>query len=204
MSIVAVIPVAQMAAANAALEAAGWGPINFSVAAFSNGNPTHGALHAWGPAALVAAIKARPGVTYNEGAGDPSTRLRALLATAGAQWGADAPALPTSGNAIAGTLYRFGTAEFWWCIQTFSRTTFNAHPSTYPALIRRARMPGEVLPWVQPVDQFDAYWTKNAFTGLPDRVTHNGRLWRSIVAEGTPNVWAPGTAGIWADEGPAP
>ena len=74
--------------------------------------------------------------------------------------------------------------------------------SVAAALIRRARMPGEVLPWVQPVDQFDAFWTKNAFTGQPDRVTHNGRLWRSIVAEGTPNVWAPGTAGIWADEGP--
>lgn len=201
MGIVAIMPVAQMAAANTALGPS-WGPINFSVPAFGNGNPTHACLHAWGPAALITAIKAQAGVTWHEGTGDPAARLRTLLAAANAQWGADAPALPTSGNALANTLYRFGETELWWCIQTFSRTTFNAHPSTYPALIRRSRMPGEVARWVQPVDQWDAYYTMNKFTGQPDRVTHNGRLWRSIVAD-VPNVWAPGTAGIWADEGPA-
>ncbi len=26
---------------------------------------------------------------------------------------------------------------------------------------------------------------------------------RSTVADPTPNVWPPGTAGVWADEGPA-
>lgn len=203
MGIVAIIPVAQMAAANAALEPS-WGPLNFSVPAFGNGNPTHGCLHDWGTKpAFVAAIKAQAGVVWNEGTGDPAARLRTLLAAANAQWGDDAPALPTSGNALANKLYRFGADELWWCIQTFNRTTFPAHPSTYPALIRRARRPGEVLPWVQPIDQFDAYFTVNKFTGQPDRVTHNGRLWRSTVADPTPNVWAPGTAGIWADEGPA-
>lgn len=203
MGIVAIIPVANLAAANAALQSAGWGPNNFSVPAYAGGNPTHAACHAWGPASLITLIKAQTGVVVNEGNGEPTTRLRTLLSGV-AQWGDDATPLPTSGNALANTLYSFGEGELWWCIQTFSRTTFNAHPSTYPALIRRSRRPGEVLPWVQPLDQFDAYYTVNRFTGQPDRVTHNGRLWRSIVADPTPNVWAPGTAGIWADEGSAP
>lgn len=202
MSIVAIVPLANLAAANAALEAAGWGLNNFSVPAFGNGNPTHACLHAWGPVALETAIKALPGVTVNQGAGEPAARLRTLLSGV-AQWGDDAPTLPTSGNAVANTLYSYADDTLWWCIQTFSRTTFGAHPSIYPALIRHSRRPGEVAPWVQPLDQFDAYWTKNAFTGQPDRVTHNGRLWRSIVAN-VANVWPPGTAGIWADEGPAP
>lgn len=203
MGIVAIIPVAQMAAANAALEPS-WGPLNFSVPAFGSGNPTHGCLHDWGTKpAFVAAIKAQAGVTWNEGTGDPAARLRTLLAAANAQWGAEAPPLPSSGSALANKLYRFGADELWWCIQTFNRTTFPAHPSTYPALIRRARRPGEVLPWVQPLDQWDAYYTVNKFTGQPDRVTDSGRLWRSTVADPTPNVWPPGTAGVWADEGPA-
>lgn len=203
MGIVAIMPVSQMAAANTALQAAGWGPIGFSVPAFGNGLPTYAALHAWGPLALIAAIKARSGVIFNEGNGDPATRLIALLAGVGAQWGGNAPLL--QGNVTPG-LYRAIPADggaLWWVIQAFNRTVFGAALATYPALVRQARVPGEVAPWVQPIDQFDAYWTKNAFTGQPDRVTHNGRLWRSTVADPTPNVWAPGTAGIWADEGPA-
>lgn len=201
MSTVAIIPVAQMASANAALQAAGWGPNNFGVAAYGNGNPTHGCLHAYGPAALRAAIRALPGVIVDETGGDPATRLSALLSANGAQWGDRAPSLPSSGNALANTLYRFGDG-LWWCIQTFSRTTFNLPPSNYPALIRRARRPGEILPWVQPIDQFDAYFTVNRFDGQPDRVTHNGRLWRSTVPS-VPNVWQPGVGAEWADEGPA-
>lgn len=201
MGIVAIIPVANLAAANAALLAAGWGPNNFSVPAYGSGNPTHAACHAWGPAGLITAIKAQPGVIWQEGSGDPGARLRALLSGV-AQWADDAPPLPTSGNAIANTLYSYGDGEIWWCIQTFSRTTFGLPPSNYPALIRRARRPNEVLPWVQPIDQFDAYYTKNRFTGLPDRVTFGGRRYRSAVADPTPNVWQPGGA-EWIDEGAA-
>lgn len=199
MSIVAVLPVANLASANAALAAWGPGP-HFSVPAYGNGNPTHGALHAWGPAGLIAAIKALPGVVVDENAGRPGDRLRTLLATVSAQWAVEAPVLPSSGNALANTLYRFGD-EIWWCIQTFSRTTFNLPPSNYPALIRRARRPGEILPWVQPIDQFDAYFTVNRFDGQPDRVTFGGRRYRSAVPS-VPNVWQPGGA-EWIDEGPA-
>lgn len=195
MSIVAVVPVANMAAANAALQAAGWGPQNFSVAAFGNGNPTHAACHAWGPLALETAIKAQAGVTFHQGAGDPAARLRTLL-TGVAQWGDDAPVLPSSGNALANTLYRFGEIELWWCIQTFNRTTFSAHPSTYPALIRRARRPGDVTAWVQPTDQFNAYKLINPFTGQPDQTMHLGQTWRVTQGDGSGNnVWEPGVFG---------
>lgn len=190
MGIVAIIPLANMATANASLQSAGWGPSNFAVPAYGSGSPTHGACHAWGPAALIAVIRALVGVSFNEGTGDPATRLQALLATAGAQWGGNAPALPTSGNALANTLYIYGE-ELWWCIQTFSRTTFNLPPSNYPALIRRSRWPGEVLPWVQPTDQFDSYYVVNPFNGIPDRVTHNGKTWDSLIAN---NTFTPGVA----------
>lgn len=200
MSIAAAIPVASITTANAALQAAGWGPNNFSVPAYGNGNPTHACLHAWGPPAFEAAVRALPGVVFNDGAGTPAARLQAVLAAASAQWGEGAPSLPSSGNALANTMYQFGT-ELWWCIQTFSRTTFNLPPSNYPALIRRARRPGEILPWVQPIDQFDAYFTVNRFDGQPDRVTFGGRRYRSAVPS-VPNVWQPGGA-EWIDEGPA-
>lgn len=190
MGIVAIIPVANLTAANAALQSAGWGPNNFSVPAYASGNPTHAACHAWGPLALENAIKAQTGVTFNQSAGDPATRLRTLLSGV-AQWGDDAPPLPTTGNALANTLYSYNSTELWWCIQTFSRTTFNLPPSNYPALIRRSRRPGEVLPWVQPTDQFDAYHAVNPFSGQPDRVAHAGKIWDCLIPN---NVNTPGVA----------
>ena len=207
MSIAAVIPVGNMVAANTALQSAGHGPINFSVAAFGGGNPTHACLHAWGGAALIAAVKAQAGVVWNEGVSDPSARLQALLTTAGAQWGDRAPNLPSTGNALANTLYRFGD-ELWWCIQTFDRTTFNLHPSTYPALIRKSRRPGEISAWEQPLDQFSAYLLLNPFTGQPDRAIDAGQIWRVSQASGTGgpqgdfNTFRPGAFG-WTSEGAA-
>lgn len=191
MGIVAILPSVNLAAANAALSAWGPGP-HFSVPAYANVNPTYGCLHDWGTVpAYVAAIKARPGVVFDEGAGDPAARLRTLLAVAASQWGDDAPPLPASGNALANTLYSYNTTELWWCIQTFNRTIFDLSPSNYPALIRRARRPGEILPWVQPIDQFDSYYVVNPFNGLPDRVTHNGKTWDSLIAN---NTFTPGVA----------
>lgn len=205
MSFTVTIPVANIDAANAALAAQGHGPGNFSVPVWTGGAmPSVAALHHIGTDAVFRAhCAALAGATVRDYAGMTSGMDETAVA-AGGRWGGNAPLL--QGQVTPG-LYKAVTADggaLWWVIQTFNRTTFNLALSTYPALVRQARVPGEVSPWVQPVDQFDAYWTKNAFTGLPDRVTHNGRLWRSIVAEATPNVWAPGTAGIWADEGPAP
>lgn len=196
MSMCAIIPVANILTANAALETAGFGPGNFSVPCFTGASTTHGALHSWDDAAFEAAIQAIPAVVVQIGAGDPVSRTKALIEARGAQWGAQAPMLPTSGNALANTLYRYGDNELWWCIQTFNRTTFSAPPATYPALIRRARVPGSIAPWAQPIDQSDAYKLVNPFTGLPDKATHNGSTWRVSQADGAGNnVWAPGAFG---------
>lgn len=196
MSIVAIIPVANLAAANAALQAQGYGPNNFSVAAYAQPTPTHAVLHAWSTGAFATAVKALPGVTFNEGTGDPVARTQALIAAQSAKWGAQAPDLPSAGNATANTLYRWTDGSLWWCIQTFSRSTFNAPPATYPALIRIVREPGAVLEWTQPIDQYDAYKLVNAFTGKPDECTHNGKTWYVTQGDGSGNnVWEPGVFG---------
>lgn len=196
MSIVAIVPVASIATANASLQAQGFGPNNFSVPAYGATGATHAALHAWDSPAFSAAVKAIPGVVFNEGAGDPVTRTQTLIAAQGAKWGDQAPALPTTGNATAGTLYLYSDGTLWWCIQTFSRTTYGAHPSTYPALIRQCRRPGERLPWKQPTDGFDAYKLLNAFTGKPDECTDGGFAWKVSQADGSGNnVWQPGVFG---------
>lgn len=187
MSLCAIIPVANLAAANASLEAAGFGPRNFSVPAYGATGATHAALHAWGDSAFVAAVKAIPGVVWEESGGDPIARTQALIAAQGAKWGDQAPALPTTGNVTAGGLYHFEDGV-WSVIQTFSRTTYGAHPNTYPALIRKLRDPSKTEAWRQPLDQFDAYKLVNPFTGKADECTHGGKTWRTKVDN---NVWEP-------------
>ncbi len=196
MSLCAIIPVANLLAANETLSEAGFGPNNFSVPCYAGPGATHAALHSWNIPAFAAAVKALPGVMWEESDGDPVTRTNALIQAQGAKWGAQAPALPTTGNAVANTLYRYTDDSMWWCIQTFSRTTYSAHPSTYPALIRRVRVPGSVEAWTQPLDQWDSYKLVNAFTGLPDRCTHNGQTWKVTQADGSGNnIWTPGQFG---------
>ena len=198
MSLCAIIPAASLLAANAALESAGFGPSNFSVVSFTGGKATHAALHAWHDAAFVAAVKAIAGVVTDEGTGDPVARTKALIEAQGAQWGAQAPVLPATGNVATGGLYRY-EGELWTVIQTFNRTTYPAHPSTYPALIRRTIVPGVRAPWVQPIDQFNAYKLVNPFTGKPDEVTHAGKAWKVTLADGAGNnVWVPGQYG-WGE-----
>lgn len=209
MSIVAIIPAANLPAANAALAAFGPGP-HFSVSGVGALGLTHGALHDWGTnTAYVSAIKALPGVVVDEGAGDPAARLKTLFAGVSTQWTVDAPRLPASGMTVAGRIYKYpaakeGPDELWLSIVAFSRTTFPGHPNTLAAsIIRRRRWPGEVLPWKQPIDGFDAYKLLDPITLQPDRVTHLGRIHRVSQADGSGNnVWEPGVFG-WTDEGPA-
>lgn len=206
MSWTAETPVANLAAARAALAAQGHGPNNFIVPVYSGGAmPAMAVLHHYpNDPVFRAHCAAIPGVTVRD-YGQLVIGMDATAAAIGGRWGQNAPLL--QGNVTPG-LYRAIPADggaLWTVVQPFDRALVTGPlASVPPALIRRARVPGEAAPWVQPLDQFDAYWTKEKFTGQPDRVTHNGRIWRSIVAEATPNVWAPGTAGIWADEGPAP
>jgi hypothetical protein len=195
MSMVAIIPVADMLSANEGLETAGYGPQNFSVAAYAGPAATHGALHTWGNATFETAVQAIPSVVTESSTGDPVTRTTALIEAQGATWGAEAPELPVSGTLTAGDLYRFD-GLLWYVIQPFDRSIFSAHPSTYPALIRTVHEPGVIAPWKQPIDQYDAYKLVNPFNGLPDQCTHNGQTWTVSAADGSGNnVWEPGVFG---------
>jgi len=199
MSLCAIIPVANLLAANAALEGdedtPGFGPRNFNVPAFGPTGATHAALHAWDDPAFAAAVKAISGVVWEESEGDPVARTLALIESQSAQWGAAAPQLPDAGLVIAGTIYQRDDG-LWYCIQQHDRSVFGGDPGQYPALIRRMRQPGEVLPWAQPIDAFDAYKLVNPFTGEPDRCTHAGQTWRVVQADGAGNnLWQPGAFG---------
>jgi hypothetical protein len=193
MSLCAIVPAASMAAANTTLQSAGFGPRNFSVPAFgASGLATHGALHAWNDAAFSAAVKAIAGVVWTDAVGDPVTRTKALIEAQGAQWGAQAP--PYAGTLVAGKLYRYTDGSLWSCIQSYSTVTYPAHPSTYPALIKRARQPGAFEPWVQPQGAHDSYRLLDPFTGMPEVCSHNSKKWRTKVDN---NVWEPASGQLW-------
>lgn len=198
MSMVAIIPVADILTANASLEAEGFGPDNFSVPAYVGVEAQYGALHAWNDPTFEAAVMALPGVVVDIGTGDPVARTNALIEAQGAVWGAQSPELPATGVVNAGDMYQYAQ-QLWYVIQTFDRTVYSDPPATYPALIRRVHVPGEVEPWQQPTDQYDAYKLVNPFNGLPDQCTHNGSQWVVTQADGSGNnVWEPGVFG-WTE-----
>lgn len=208
MSLIAIIPVADLLVANSILAAQGHGEHCFSVPAYGNTGATHAALHAWDDPVFSAHIKALPGVVTDESEGDPVARTKALIEAQGAQWGSAATVLPSTGNVTVGALYQYVESDssitLWSVIQTFNRTTYSAHPSTYPALIRQVRVPGSVEPWRQPIDQYDAYKTVSPFTGEPDKCTHNGQDWYvSAADENGNNIWEPGVFG-WTVVGQEP
>lgn len=196
MAISARVPIANMAAANAALELLGRGPRNFSVPVYTGAAPTYAILHAWGDPGFEDEIKALANVVWSDVDGEPSTRVAAVLSNVSAGWGGNAPLLT---GTVSPGLHRDARGGLWWVIQSYD-TAIWPDPTVIPALVRKARVPGEVAPWGQPLDQFDAYKLINAFTGQPDRVTHNGRTWRVTQADGAGNnVWAPGVFG-WTAE----
>lgn len=190
------IPVANMQAANDLLNntanAPGkksFGPNNFSVPSYEVGpSPSFGLLHAWGDAEFEAAVAAIPGVVIQQELDNPIVTTSALAG----EWSADAK--PLTGTVTPG-LYKDAKNVLWWVIQSYNTATY-PDPALIPALIRMAKVPGEVLPWVQPIDQYDAYKLVNAFTGKPDQCTHNGFTWKVTQADGSGNnVWEPGVFG---------
>ena len=197
MSLCAILPVASMLAANATLQSKGFGPGNFSVPAYTGAGASHAALHAWDDPVFSAAVKAIAGVVVNEGAGDPVARTNALIQAQGAKWGAQAPAY--GGVLVTGGLYRYTDGTLWSVITGYDTTTFPAHPSTYPALIRQARQPGVAGPWVQPLDALDAYKLVQPFTSKPDTATHKGKTWKVSQGDGAGNnLWEPSVFG-WVE-----
>ena len=202
MSMVAIIPIANILTANDTLNNTANTPGKkshghncFSVPAYTGLAATHGALHSWSDPEFEADVKAISNVVWEISEGDPVTRTQELIAAQGAKWGAKAAQLPDTGTVTSGDLYRYEEL-LWSVIQTFNRTTYNAHPVTYPALIRRIAEPGTIPAWWQPLDANDAPKLVNPFTGKPDQRTHNGFTWKVTQADGSGNnVWEPGVFG---------
>ena len=192
MSMSATVPLSIREEANAILEVEGHGANNFSVPIYTGPRPTHATLHAWTDADFEAVVATIPGVIISQIDGDPAERVAAAMPISG-QWGGNAPKL--TGQVTSGLYAAEG--GLWWAVQAFDRDVFDQPLETYPALVRRAREPGDVQQWVQPIDQFDAYLLSDPFTGEPERVLHNDTEW---VTTRDINVWEPGTSDSgWTD-----
>jgi hypothetical protein len=185
------IPVANLQAANLALQEAGYGPNNFSVPAYAGPTPSVALLHAWGDPGFEAAVAAIPNVSVTQG-NDPIAMTSAAATAKNSAWANDAK--PLTGNVTPG-LYKDAAGVLWWVIQSYDTAVY-PDPTLIPALVRQAKIPGSVLPWKQPTDQYDAYKLVNPFTGQPDQCTHKGSTWKVSQADGAGNnVWEPGVFG---------
>jgi len=196
MSISAIVLVADMQAVNDELELQGFGPNNFSVPCYTGAQTSHAVLHAWDDAVFLAALQAIPEVIFDDEITDPVTGTNDLIVSEGAQWGAEAPLL--TGTTVAGKLYKDEAGTMWSCIQPYNTAVY-PDPYAIPALIRRVRDPYQIEAWMQPIDQYDAYLLPNAFTGVGDKCSHNGKDWITLI---TNNVWVPGAVGsenLWAE-----
>jgi hypothetical protein len=149
-------------------------------------------LHCWHSPVFEAAVAAIPGVVIQQELADPIATTTAVAHAVNAEWGNEAKPLT---GAVTPGLYRDAEDVLWWVIQSYD-TAIWSDPTIIPALIRRAKVPGEALPWVQPLDQFDAYKLVNPFTNAGDLCTHNGFTWQVSQADGAGNnVWEPGVFG---------
>jgi hypothetical protein len=170
----------------------GFGPNNFSVPAYDGPSPAFGLLHCWSDPVFEAAVAAIPNVVIQHGLANPTLTTNAVANAAGAEWSAQAQ--PLTGTVTPG-LYVDTAGVMWWVIQAYDTAVY-PDPALIPALIRMAKVPGESLPWVQPLDQYDAYKLVNAFTGEGDLCTHNGSEWQVTQADGAGNnIWEPGVFG---------
>lgn len=193
----AIIPASAMGSTNGGLNEGGWGADNFSVPAFNGPNPTHVLLHSWRDEALFNAVAAIPGavIVIDQ---EPWTLVTDVTIQTGTTWAQDAK--PLEGIATPGLYFTMGDdRKYWWVIQQYD-TAIWPDPVAVPALVAPARMPGEITTWVQPLNQFTAYFLVNQFTGQPDEVAHNGKIW--VVSQGDGaglNIWEPGVFG-WMEK----
>jgi hypothetical protein len=190
----AIIPASAMDPVNGELAQGGWGADNFSVPAFAGPNPTHALLHSWWDQALYDAVIAIPGVVVAIDQ-EPWTLVTEVTTATNTTWAQDA--LPLEGVVTPGLYFTMeGDVQvLWWVIQQYDTAQW-PDPLAVPALVVPARNPGEITEWVQPINQFFAYFLVNEFTGLPDEVFHNGQVWFVSQADGAGlNVWEPGVFG---------
>jgi hypothetical protein len=191
----AIIPASAMDPVNGELAQGGWGADNFSVPAFAGPNPTHALLHSWWDQALYDAVVAIPGVVVAIDQ-EPWTLVTDVTTQTGTTWAQDA--LPLTGVVTPG-LYYYVDGSMWWVIQQYDTAIWpDPNAPGLQALVVPARMPGEITTWIQPLNQFTAYFLVNPFTGQPDEVTHNGQTWFASQGDGAGlNIWEPGVFG-WA------
>lgn len=176
MGFSAIIPIAQMEAANAALEAAGFGRDNFSVPLRAEGAEvaSHAGLNMLGDLPdFKAAVAALPGVSLQDApagtvAFEPHVESKNLEWSDPANW--------TENPIMTGDERTFD-GKLWVSLVDYNVWTppvnWREVPATgYPA-------------WVQPTGATDAY-------AMGDRVTHNSKNWQSNTPA---NVWEPGVFG---------
>jgi hypothetical protein len=177
MSFSAIIPAANLAAANATLQAQGYGPGNFSVplrVGPTDAEASHVGMNAIaGSAAFRAAVAALPGVSMRDaplGAVEfaPHTTAQALRWEGPENWIAS-PVMIGAQRSYSGKTWE-------------SLVDYNVW--TPPVAWREVVVTGYPA-WVQPTGAHDAY-------ALGFIVTHLGQNWISDYAA---NVWAPGAFG---------
>ena len=114
MSIAAVGPVEDMASANAALAAQGFGPgSNFTIPVYAGPRANHATLHAWPNTAFAAAVKAIPTVAVSEIEGEPQDRVADAVAKASpaATWGGNAKLLTVT---VRVSMRPWLFSSVWW------------------------------------------------------------------------------------------
>lgn len=130
MSMCAIVSVANMDAANKALETAGFGTPNFSVAAYTGLSITHAGLHTRGDPAFEDAVRAITGVVVDVIEGEPATRFQALVEAQGAKWGDRATDLPSKGIVEVGLYWH--NDDLVYVEKRIDRTEFAGDPKSMP------------------------------------------------------------------------
>jgi len=174
----ATVSVKFVGAANAELEAQGFGPLNFSVPAQTVGAPgaDYAGLHCWPHPAFRAAVEALDpayGVVITDGQGAPNfdkaCEERAIEWT---PFDGENESLPKTGDL---TTYE---GKSWECLADYNPYA--------PPVNWREKSPAGTLPaWTQPTNAKDAY-------PLAFQVSYKGKNWESLMAD---NVGVPGVSG---------
>ncbi len=176
MTFSASISIADLEAANAALDALGFGPDNFSVPLRSGtGAATHAGFHSWTAGDFYDAVVALPYDIQVTVDGTLDVNFAAHVAGRALEW--SNPVFWFENPVMIGDQRAFG-GKTWE-----SLTSYNVWQ---PPVGWRQVVSTGFPDWVQPVGSVDAY-------KLGERVTYDGRNW--VNTGSNANVWAPGVFG---------
>jgi hypothetical protein len=182
MSISATIPVADLASANATLEALGHGPGCFSVPLRTGAaEATHAGLHAWDDPVFLASLQSIPNVvitTTGEGSEgfEAHTQSQALEWSDPTNWFQN-PVMKGDTRSHGGKNWEsLVDYNVWEPPVNWREIVVDGHPA-----------------WVQPTGSTDAY-------PAGFKVTHNSKTWTSDLDA---NVWEPGVFG-WTEDAVEP